>query len=264
MNQPMRHMSFSLVLATSLILLQGGAVWAQTCPMGDPTPIKCTGEESTLSCDSQQVLCALAKSCPGILGRADGCSTPLYDSISDKYKKVFAPACDDHDRCYSTPGVSQQQCDNEFLSRMLSLCGNDAVTSKTPGFTKVECRTVAGTWATAVAGFAATSYAGDQTWAETHGPCNADCHNAIAMDRRCTKNNQGERCYQDSTKQYGECGMTGVTPDCKPSMANCDEECQDKARVCNKLNQGQRCYQQSTKQWGHCGMTMGSGDCKPD
>jgi hypothetical protein len=261
MNKVKSRVSFFSLLATGLVLLYAGTVSAQDCLQG--LPIKCPGEAPSLSCTSSTDLCNLEKSCPGIIGRADGCSTPLYDGISAKFKEVFEAACNDHDRCYSTPGMSKGTCDINFKNRMISLCEKPGTPGYTPGLLNVGCRTVATTWDDAVLTAAGTSFAGDQTWAEKNCPCDAACKDSIVMNRVCTKNNQGERCYQDSTKQYGQCGITGLTPDCKPSQVNCDENCQDRARVCNKSNQGQRCYQQSTNEFGTCGMTGGFGDCKP-
>ncbi len=62
----------------------------------------------------------------------DGCSTEYVTSSNYKYflpqigafKSTFTPACNGHDKCYSTIGTSSGQCDSDFLSSMHSACSS--------------------------------------------------------------------------------------------------------------------------------------------
>jgi hypothetical protein len=86
----------------------------------------------------------LLAQCPNIPA-PNGCSVPLSDKISDKFKTIFRPACDDHDICYTT-SIDKTACDVQFHRRMLSICKTLSDT-KTLGL----CSTTAGTWFAAVA-----------------------------------------------------------------------------------------------------------------
>ena len=53
----------------------------------------------------------------------DGCSNSLYDPLTKEYKKLFKPACDQHDICYrNNIGASKGHCDNEFKANMDHMC----------------------------------------------------------------------------------------------------------------------------------------------
>ena len=50
----------------------------------------------------------------------EGCG----DAKSDKYiPDLYLKACQDHDKCYDTPGVSRAQCDNNFFWNMVAESG---------------------------------------------------------------------------------------------------------------------------------------------
>lgn len=62
----------------------------------------------------------------GIPGIGDGCSIPsaagiLFPDIA-AFKSTFTPACNQHDKCYSTLGTSYGECDGNFHSNMRSAC----------------------------------------------------------------------------------------------------------------------------------------------
>ena len=50
---------------------------------------------------------------------------PLYNSLHDGGDGSFLPACQPHDRCYSTCGSSRDECDQEFEDRLTEICAND-------------------------------------------------------------------------------------------------------------------------------------------
>ena len=50
---------------------------------------------------------------------ADGCSASVFSSGMDHF---FEPVCNIHDRCYITPGTTQQDCDRQFLQNMRNKC----------------------------------------------------------------------------------------------------------------------------------------------
>ncbi len=62
----------------------------------------------------------------GLPGIGDGCSVPtaagiLFPDIA-AFKGTFTPACNQHDKCYSTLGTSYGECDGNFYSEMRSAC----------------------------------------------------------------------------------------------------------------------------------------------
>lgn len=58
--------------------------------------------------------------------RADGCSGgPDWD------KKRFRAACNEHDKCYASPGASKDECDYSLLVNMNAICSNYFVTCAT-------------------------------------------------------------------------------------------------------------------------------------
>lgn len=67
----------------------------------------------------------------------DGCSNPLKDPSAKKHKKIFRPACEIHDRCYSSPWrlsgetgyKGMKKCDDEFKRNMDAICNSRGSTS---------------------------------------------------------------------------------------------------------------------------------------
>lgn len=74
---------------------------------------------------------ATASICPpshavGVPGIGDGCSVPdgvgiLFPDIG-AFRSTFTPACNAHDKCYSTLGTSYGECNGAFISNMRSAC----------------------------------------------------------------------------------------------------------------------------------------------
>jgi hypothetical protein len=52
----------------------------------------------------------------------NSCSNPLPAMGGRFWNGVFKSACDNHDRCYATPGELQSTCDSHFLDEMLKIC----------------------------------------------------------------------------------------------------------------------------------------------
>ena len=71
------------------------------------------------------------------VGIGDGCTTKYSfrgvtfnaDWIANiyVYKGRFTPACDAHDKCYTTLGRNGHECDTAMLASMRSSCGADLV-----------------------------------------------------------------------------------------------------------------------------------------
>ena len=57
-----------------------------------------------------------------IEGWGNGCSVGLVDRASRRFKIIFGAACNEHDRCYMTPGMDKEICDRTFLRNMLYSC----------------------------------------------------------------------------------------------------------------------------------------------
>lgn len=78
---------------------------------------------------SSQALCQ-AGSVPGE-GIGDGCTLKYGDfnaALSPEiglFKGAFTPACNAHDKCYTTLGTTGGQCNSNFLSDMRSACRSD-------------------------------------------------------------------------------------------------------------------------------------------
>lgn len=104
----------------------------ETCVPGcnaghfDDTLWSCSGSpwaHTGTSCPTGWQLCN-PEPCEASLGinvcdrPSDGCSSP----ISSPYNSKFRNACNEHDRCYSTPGKSKSSCDSEFLDDMIDTC----------------------------------------------------------------------------------------------------------------------------------------------
>jgi hypothetical protein len=87
--------------------------------------------------------------------RIDGCSAG-----DPHFTKVFKPACDEHDACYSTPGRTKKGCDDNFLLNMLTLCVQSGVQIG-------GCNAAAASYEAAVrmAPQAQQGYDDDQKWA---------------------------------------------------------------------------------------------------
>jgi hypothetical protein len=72
----------------------------------------------------------------------------------------FAPACDDHDDCYSnTTGISRLDCDRAFLIALTSACA-DAYDSPSEISLRLTCFTVASIYFVGVRLFGGPSYGG--------------------------------------------------------------------------------------------------------
>lgn len=92
----------------------------------------------------------------GLPGIGDGCSVPsvagiLFPDIA-AFKGTFTPACNQHDKCYSTLGTSYGECDGNFYSNMRSACRSRF----SPIFQPVEyfvCNDVAGRYYAAVVAY---------------------------------------------------------------------------------------------------------------
>jgi hypothetical protein len=61
-----------------------------------------------------------------VQGIGDGCTIPPGSSVLfpqiGAYQSMFTPACQRHDKCYSTLGTSYAECDGRFLNDMQSAC----------------------------------------------------------------------------------------------------------------------------------------------
>lgn len=72
------------------------------------------------------VATSLAAGAPSRAGKwnvVDGCSTPRsVKGITRDLDRFFREACNNHDRCYATPGAVKPQCERNFYSDMISLC----------------------------------------------------------------------------------------------------------------------------------------------
>jgi hypothetical protein len=58
-------------------------------------------------------------------GIGDGCTTEIAGYIFPEigiFRSTFTPACDRHDKCYTTLGSTYSSCDGQFLSDMRSAC----------------------------------------------------------------------------------------------------------------------------------------------
>ena len=101
----------------------------------------------------------------------DGCSWEPKDPASKSFKFVFdAGACNEHDICYTTPGMSKDKCDNNFRKNMLFACKSfyyEQIKSH-PFIVPLNapqlglCDTAAPFWEAAVRAAGAQAYADDQ------------------------------------------------------------------------------------------------------
>ena len=86
--------------------------------------------------------------------RADGCSGGCDDD-----RRRFRAACNEHDKCYATPGVSKETCDNNFRGNMYYICDHHYFGS---------CKINADAFYSAVAVFGGPSYNNGQEWGRNH------------------------------------------------------------------------------------------------
>ncbi len=93
---------------------------------------------------------------------SDGCSADVHDPASEHYKKVFRPACDNHDVCYSTPTARKGRCDADFSDEMHDICDDE------PFYRQIDCRSAAVAWYGAVALGGQKAYENGQKWALDH------------------------------------------------------------------------------------------------
>ncbi len=63
---------------------------------------------------------AYAAHCPVFVAKTDGCSGSQL--INSNFLHIFAAACDQHDTCYSTIGMTRGGCDNALLGKMKAAC----------------------------------------------------------------------------------------------------------------------------------------------
>lgn len=74
---------------------------------------------------------ALANICPasnavGFPGIGDGCTTMGFENIPHigLFKSTFTPACDGHDKCYTSLGANYDSCDSAFYEAMRARCNS--------------------------------------------------------------------------------------------------------------------------------------------
>ena len=89
--------------------------------------------------------------------RADGCSCSTICSAGDRRR--FRAACNEHDKCYATLGVSKATCDLNFLKNMGFICNHHYFGS---------CALDASAFYTAVLAAGGGSYDNGQQWAKDH------------------------------------------------------------------------------------------------
>lgn len=60
-------------------------------------------------------------------GIGDGCTTSISVLMPEigAFRSTFTPACNNHDKCYTTLGTSGHECNSNFLSDMQSACRSD-------------------------------------------------------------------------------------------------------------------------------------------
>ncbi len=122
----------SLIIALTMSILTG-ASWAQTsiCPPSDAV---------------------------GQSGIGDGCSVPtaapyFFPSVGI-FENTFTPACNKHDKCYTTLGTSYSECNGGFLSDMNAACrSNFNPVLLAPAY--ASCMATAQTYYAAVVAYAA-------------------------------------------------------------------------------------------------------------
>jgi hypothetical protein len=88
------------------------------------------GTKVQLQLSPRAVLFSRAPACPasqavGLPGIGDGCTTKCLESIPNigQFRDAFTPACNYHDKCYTTLGTSYGECDGNFKTQMQEACG---------------------------------------------------------------------------------------------------------------------------------------------
>ena len=81
------------------------------------TNLTCPSVPSTVPYATPRLGCGIK-----IEGWGNGCSVGLVDRASRRFKIIFNAACNEHDRCYMTPGIDKEICDETFLRNMLHSC----------------------------------------------------------------------------------------------------------------------------------------------
>mmetsp|Transcript_64092 Transcript_64092/g.141237 ORF Transcript_64092/g.141237 Transcript_64092/m.141237 type:complete len:191 (+) Transcript_64092:71-643(+) len=88
----------------------------------------CFKKASCWACDGEEPA-RLMSECPLTdlqRQRQDGCSGPLADGkMLDGFGQMFRPACNLHDSCYSTCGMTKSACDDEFNINLAALCQSE-------------------------------------------------------------------------------------------------------------------------------------------
>lgn len=101
----------------------------------------------------------------GMSARAkpNGCSTPTFTHIiTKKYNKLFKPACNKHDVCYSSKSkTSRKSCDKKFLTNMRNICFKKYGKPSNPRIGKSgDCTGTAGIYYNSVRAFGKSHYKG--------------------------------------------------------------------------------------------------------
>lgn len=89
--------------------------------------------------------------------KPNGCSVPKGLKGYKPWNKLFKPACDNHDRCYSKGSKKDRKtCDNEFRTAMTKIC----IAKKKKGSARVNCFSKAAMYSTFVRTFGKGHYKG--------------------------------------------------------------------------------------------------------
>jgi hypothetical protein len=145
------------------------------CPKKDKTHFDTKWSWKKMGCVAKSNLKTVHKRCDnGCKGnrkdwirRADGCSSPIFKKDVDS---LFNEACNVHDMCYSTPGVSKSNCDSEFLNNMLVECSVHPAGG--------ACSGIAAVAAAAVSAAGKSAWDNDQKWA------NKQCGKSMIMTEK--------------------------------------------------------------------------------
>lgn len=89
----------------------------------------CAAFAMVVACATADAQICPASNSVGETGIGDGCTTS-YEGVDGSYfiadigvyKSTFTPACNHHDKCYTTLGTTYTQCDDTLLSEMRSAC----------------------------------------------------------------------------------------------------------------------------------------------
>lgn len=121
----------------------------------------------------------------GIDGIGDGCSTSIAGYVLPDiaaFRSTFTPACNAHDKCYTTLGTSYGECDGRFLSDMQSACRS----SFNPFFLPVEYAACNAT--------AYNYYAGVQAWGSVVNPLPGMQADALRRSRQMQASVNADTC----------------------------------------------------------------------